>query len=109
MTTSKWPALLSVFLNASSIERVSDKSSKTGCNPVTGSRRMRLRDVPQTLSPRAVSDRATARPIPELAPVRKTFFIRTAELFQFNQRLGFVPETCTKCFLVAGCRSYHGG
>src|SRR5256885_16346707 len=67
---------------------------------------MRLRDVPQTSSPRAMSDCAIARPIPELAPVRKAFFIQS-QIFPAARRLKFNRRGCTNCFPVDGCRSYN--
>src|SRR5690242_14293918 len=75
MTTSKYPASESAVLNACSIEFESAKSRLTEWIFGNGGTRATSRDVPQTSSPRALRDLAMARPIPELAPVKKTFFI----------------------------------
>src|SRR2546421_660320 len=75
ITTSKWPASRRAALKLSPNDTVSLRSSRTGWRRDNEGNRLGARDVPQTSSPRSVSNLAVANPIPALAPVIKIRFI----------------------------------
>src|SRR5947207_15819260 len=75
ITTSKWPASRSATLKLSPNDSVSLSSRRTGWKRGNEGNRLVSRDVPQTSSPRSVSNLAVANPIPALAPVMKIRFI----------------------------------
>src|ERR1017187_4372643 len=72
MSTSNAPAFLTAAAKFSQIDSDCVRSIKTGWNRDSFGRRAGCRDVPQTSNPRVVSSLAVSRPMPELAPVRKT-------------------------------------